>query len=149
MGKFRAILSLVLVAVTVLLVSCGSPTKIPPTYTPEKLSQLQTIVTPIQAARERMPELAKLIQANNWVDTDTFIHGPLGELRQSMSYLSRNLLPDDQKQATELTKNLFGHFEKLDAAAKDQDYALASKQFVEALKDFDAFLDVIPKPKAA
>ena len=149
MGKFRAILSLVLVAVAVVLVSCGSPTKITPTYTTEKISQLQTIVAPIQASRERMPELAKLIQAKNWVDTDTFIHGPLGELRQSMSYLSRNLLPDDQKQANELTKELFGHFEKLDAAAKEQDYSLASKQFVEAIKDFDGFLDLIPKPKAA
>lgn len=149
MGKFRAILSLVLVAVTVLLVSCGSPTKIPPTYTSEKVSQLQTIAAPIEAARARMTELQDLIRAKNWVDTDTFIHGPLGELRQSMSYLSRNLLPQDQKQAAELTKNLFGHFERLDAAAKSQDYVSASQQFSEALKDFDGFLNLVPKPKAA
>jgi len=148
MGKFRAILSLVLVAVTVLLVSCSSPTEIPPTYTPEKLSQLQNIVAPIEAARARMSELQGLIQAKNWVDTDTFIHGPLGELRQSMSYLSRNLLPDDQKQAAELTKNLFAHLEKLDAAAKSQDYVLANQQFSESLKDFDGFLNLVPKPEA-
>jgi len=37
MLKFRSILSLILVLVTTLLVSCGSPNtaEIPPTYTPE------------------------------------------------------------------------------------------------------------------
>ncbi|MFM6060775.1 MAG: photosystem II protein PsbQ, partial [Microcystis aeruginosa] len=43
-----------------------------------------------------------------------------------------------------LAKNLFVHFERIDAAAKEKDASLAANQFQEALKDFDAFLNIVP-----
>lgn len=146
MPRFRSILSILLVLVTTLLVSCGgSPSaQIPTTYSPEKIEQLQVFVEPINEARQQLSELKGFIADQNWVDTRTFIHGPLGQLRQEMLGLSRELLPKDQKQATDLAKKLFADFERLDAAAKDRSALRAQAQFQEASTDFDAFLNLIP-----
>lgn len=146
MRLLRPVLSLVLVLVTTLLVSCSSPNqaKIPTVYTPEKIAQLESYRAPIVTAREKMETLKGFIDAENWVNTRTFIHGPLGELRQDMMILSRKLLQKDQQAAQNLAKELFGHFEKIDAAAKDRNSVLAQAQYSEAIKDFDAFLNLIP-----
>lgn len=146
MLRFRSILTLVLVLITTFLVSCGgSPeTKVAPTYTPDKIEQLQVYVTPINEAREKMAIVADLIAKKNWVDTRTYIHGPLGGLRLQMLNLSRSLLPQDQAKATNLAKQVFAHFDQLDIAAKDKNADLAYNQLQEALKDFDSFLELIP-----
>lgn len=146
MLRFRSILTLVLVLITTFLVSCGgSPeTKVPPTYTPDKIEQLQVYVAPINEAREKMAIVADLIAKKNWVDTRTYIHGPLGGLRLQMLNLSRSLLPQDQAKAADLAKQVFAHFERIDAAAKDKNAELAYNQLQEALKDFDSFLELIP-----
>lgn len=146
MKKLRPILSLVLVLVTTLLVSCSSPTKakIPTVYTPEKIEQLQVYRAPIAEARDKMSTLEELIKSENWVDTRTFIHGPLGGLRQSMAIASTRLLQKDQKAAQNLARELFSHFERIDVAAKEKNYNMAQAQYFEAIKDFDAYLDMIP-----
>ncbi|AUC62006.1 photosystem II protein PsbQ [Cyanobacterium sp. HL-69] len=146
MKKIRPILSLLLVLVTTLLVSCSSPTKakIPTVYSPEKIEQLQLYRAPIAEAREKMATLEEFIKTENWVDTRTFIHGPLGGLRQSMANASSRLLQKDQKSAQNLARELFSHFERIDAAAKERNYNAAEAQYFEALKDFDAYLDIIP-----
>ena len=143
---FHSLLSLMLVVATTLLVSCSSTSaKAPTTYTSEKIAQLQTIVEPIEAIRERMPEVENLIEDENWVDTVTMIHGPFGQLRSKMTYLSRSLLPKDQKKATELAKQLFNDLEEIDAAAKNRNYGAATSKYRSAVRDFDAFLSLIPK----
>lgn len=147
MKIFRPFLSVFLVLLTTLLVSCSSPTKakIPTVYTPEKIEQLKTYISPIADARNKMAELNELINEQNWVDTRTFIHGPLGELRQNMAILSRKLLVKDQKVSQDLSKELFSHFERIDAAAKDRNLNVAKAQYSEALKDFDAYLNLVPQ----
>lgn len=146
MRLFRPILSLVLVLVTTLLVSCSGPTqaKIPTVYTPEKIAELQPYREPIALARENMATLKEFIDAENWVNTRTFIHGPLGELRQAMGTASNKLLLKDQKPSQNLAKELFVHIEKIDAAAKDRNGTLVNEQYSEAIKDFDAYLNLIP-----
>ena len=146
MSRLRSLLSLVLVLVATVLVSCSSPqVEIPTTYSPEKIAQLQVYATPIAEARERMETLQGLIADQNWVDTQTYIHGPLGQLRQEMLGLSRSLLPKDQDKAAALAKEVFGDLERLDAAAKDKISSQAQIQFQEAIADFDNFFDLIPQ----
>jgi photosystem II protein PsbQ len=147
MPRFRSILSILLVLVTTLLVSCGSPqsAKIPTTYSPEKIAELQVFAAPIAEAREKMSTLKEFISEENWTDTRTFIHGPLGLLRQQMLGLSRSLLPKDQKRAVALSKELFGDFERIDTAAKERNAYQAQTQYREAVEDFDAFLNLVPK----
>lgn len=146
MKFFRSLLSLMLVLVTTLLVSCSGPqAEIPTTYSPEKIAQLQVYVQPIEAAREQMTNLGTLLSEQNWVDTITLLHGPLGHLRADMLGFSRSLLPKDQDAATELAREVFSHLERLDATAKERLVAQAAIQYKEALKDFDAFLNLVPK----
>lgn len=147
MSIFRNLLSLVLILVTTLLVSCSSPNqaKIPTVYSPEKIAQLQVFVEPIDTAQEQMSTLKELIQTENWVDTRNFIHGPFGYLRQDMRILVGKLLPKDQSKAEQLSKEIFTHLERIDAAAKTRNSGVAQAQYVEAMKDFDAFLSLIPQ----
>ncbi|BFM39164.1 photosystem II protein PsbQ [Synechocystis sp. LKSZ1] len=146
MSIFRSLFSLLLVIVATVLVACSGPqVQIPTTYSPEKIAQLEVYVTPIESAREKMETLKTLISDQNWVNIRTYIHGPLGQLRQDMLNLSRSLLPKDQDQATALAREVFGHLERLDVAAKDRSLTQAGVQYREALEDFDAFLNLIPK----
>ncbi|MEC4803439.1 MAG: photosystem II protein PsbQ [Jaaginema sp. PMC 1079.18] len=143
--RLHSLLPLILAFVVTFLTACGAPeAKIPPTYTPEKIAQLQQYAGPVTTARQRMPELAALIARKNWIDVENFIHGPLGQVRGSMGFISRNLLPKDQDTAKEAAKELFVHLEKIDTAAKANRVDIAGQQYIEALKDFDAFLDLVP-----
>lgn len=144
---FRSFLSLVLVVVTTLLVSCSAPTSatVPTTYTPEKIEALQVQLAPIQSVRERMSELGSLINQEDWTDARDLIHGPFGFLRQDMRYLTEKLLPADQKKAQTLSNDLFNDFVQIDAAAKDRNYGIALSKFNEAVRDFDAYLELIPQ----
>ncbi|MEM8780903.1 MAG: photosystem II protein PsbQ [Cyanobacteria bacterium P01_G01_bin.49] len=146
MPRLRSILSLLLVAVTIFCVSCGSPkASIPTTYSSEKIEQLQVLSEPIEEARENMSVLKGFIADQNWLDTQTYIHGPLGGLRQQMNNLNRSLLPKDQKAAKDLSKQLFSDFERLDAAAKARNNTDAQRQYQDAVNHLDAFLDLLPK----
>lgn len=146
MSRLRAILSLILVGLTTFLVSCGSPeVVIPPTYTPQKIEQLQVFVTPLEAFREKFTTLEGFIRDRDWTNTRTYIHGPLGLLRQTTTALTRSLLPKDQPQATELVQDLFGHLEKIDFAASTKNADLAQLQYKKAVEAFDGFLNLIPK----
>jgi photosystem II protein PsbQ len=145
MAIIRSILPVILVLITTLLVSCGGAVaKAPPTYTPEKLQLIETYSIPIKEAKEKMSTLRDLIEEKNWVDTRSFIHGPLGGLRREMTTVTRSLLPDDAKKADILAKDVFARFEALDAAAQEKNINGVASQYKAALKDLDSFLDLIP-----
>ena len=146
MKIFRSILPVILLLVTTLLVSCGGPNaSAPPTYTPEKLAQIKTYRISVDQARERMSELSDLIKDENWVDTRTFIHGPLGLIRRNMTYLSNALLEEDAKKAIPLAKEVFKNLDDIDAAAKENNYSAAIGEFNQAIRNFDAYLDLVPQ----
>lgn len=150
MRIFRSILSLILVLVTTFLVSCGSPTvSAPPTYTPTKLQQIKTYRIPVDVAQQRMAELGKYIQAKDWVDTESFIHGPLGLIRRDMTYLANSLLPEDTEKATEFAKEVFDGLEELDAAAKDKSYTVAIQKYGQVVRNLNSYLELLPKSEAS
>ena len=146
MRFFRPILSLILVFAATILVSCGGTTaSAPPTYTPEKLQKIKTYRIPLDIARQRIPELGEYIDKEDWVNADTFLHGPLGSMRRDLTYLSKALLPDEQEPALEMAKDIFGHIENIDAAVDDNDYKVAIAQYKEMVSDLDAYSSLIPK----
>jgi photosystem II protein PsbQ len=148
MKSYRSVLRVILVMVTTLLVSCGSPTAVkPPTYTTAQLQQIQQLAASVTAMRDEMPNLEAKIQDRNWTDIGTYIHGPLGELRRDMSHITRELLPQDKKAASEAKKDLFQRLEKIDLAAAQNKYDAARQNYQAALQDFDEFLQAVPQPK--
>ena len=152
MKIFRPLLSLILVLATTLLVSCGGNTaSAPPTYTPEKLQKVSTYRIPLDIARQRLPELGEAIANEDWSNADSFLHGPLGSIRRDLTYLSNALLPDEQEPALNVAKDIFKHFENIDAAVGEKDYTTAINQYKEVSSDLDAYASLIPqteKPKA-
>lgn len=134
--------------VSVVLVSCGSPTTAKlPTYTSEQIAQIQPLAASVVALRDRMDVLSDKIKNRNWTDVVTYIHGPMGELRRSVSYLTRELLPQEQQNAQEVAKDLFDNMQNIDVASAKGNYELAVKSYNAALKDFDALLRLVPQPK--
>lgn len=145
MLRLRSVLSLLLVVVTTLLVSCSSPeVKVPDTYTPDRLSQIETFKIPVTEAREGLATLGEFVAKDNWIDTRTYIHGPYGFLRRDLTYLANTLIPSDKAQAKELIDDLFAHLERLDAAAKENSSAITNKEFRLAVGSFNSYLDLIP-----
>ena len=146
MTRPRSIFALMMAFLMAFLVSCSSvEAKVPTTYTTAQIQQIQRYVPNLTEFRSRMDKLGTLIQQRNWVDTRTYIHGPLGDLRNTMKTVSASLLPKSQQQAVDLTKSLFTELVNIDLAAKDLDYAKVTASYQKAVNDFDTFLQLIPK----
>ena len=146
MTRTRSIFALMMAFLMAFLVSCSSvEAKVPTTYTTAQIQQIQRYVPTLTEFRSRMDKLGTLIQQRNWVDTRTYIHGPLGDLRNTMKTVSASLLPKSQQQAVDLTKSLFTDLVNIDLAAKDLDYAKVTASYQKAVNDFDSFLQLIPK----
>ncbi len=146
MTRPRSIFALMMAFLMAFLVSCSSvEAKVPTTYTAAQIQQIQRYVPTLTELRSRMDKLGTLIQQRNWVDTRTYIHGPLGDLRNTMKTVSASLLPKSQQQAVDLTKSLFTELVNIDLAAKELDYAKVTASYQKAVNDFDTFLQLIPK----
>ena len=147
MVRSRSILSLVLAMVAVFLISCGSPTvaKAPPTYTPAQIEQIQEYAPTLLALRDRMSEIPILIQRRDWIGVRNFIHGPLGELRLKMTYITRNLLPTEQKTARQITRQLFDDLVKVEQSIEENSTQGAVRNYQAAFADINKFVDLIPK----
>jgi photosystem II protein PsbQ len=150
MAKYRSIFSILLAFALVLVLNLGTVAEAKPkaklaTYTPEQLELIQSYANELAAARDRMPELASLIQKQDWTYIRNFIHGPYGELRATMLNVARNLLPDAQAPTRKAAQVVFDNLVAIDQAAQDQNYKVAIRNYGETLRDFDAFLQLIPK----
>jgi photosystem II protein PsbQ len=145
MKWFRSVVSLVLVAIATLVVGCSSASvKAPLVYTPEKIAQIQLYAARIEASQARLPELANYIDKNNWTNTDNFIHGPLGELREQMGRVANLLLPEDKAQAQALAKDISLDLNALSTAAADFNYGAATSGFRTLEDDLADFLGLLP-----
>jgi len=145
MVTYRSVIAFVLMLLTTMLVSCSNVTEAKPlSYTTAQVEEIQTYAADLLALRDRLPELADLVQKENWTFVRNFIHGPLGELRTKMIYLSRNLLPTDQAKADALAKETFQSLVALDAAAEKADYKVAVRNLSKTVKGLNDFLELVP-----
>ncbi len=150
MSFFRPLISLLLVCIAVLVVSCSDSAVKAPTYSAATLSRIQLASSSVEKIKERLPELESYIDKQDWNNVRSFIHGPLGELRTRMVGISKELLPADRTKSLALGKEVFGHLNKIDTAAADNNQIIAATNYTEALKDLAAFNDLLPAfPKAA
>ena len=145
MRILRSLLSLMLVLVATVLVSCSGPTaSVPEVYTPEKLETIKIYRIPVDIAKKEIFTLSGLIGDENWTDVKSVIHGPLGLLRRDLRYLSEALLPDDKAKSLEISEDLFLRLENLDAAADEKNYSNAIAAYNKAIADLDAYVQLIP-----
>lgn len=146
MNWTRSMMTWVLVAIAVLVVGCGSaPTNAGPVYTPEEIAQIQRYTTEVSDLRDRLTEAVPPMIANEeWLDVETFIHGPLGELRTKMASLTRSLEPKLQSQSQQTARDVFGHLVKLDEAARGRASVKAIVNYNGAIEDLAEFLNQVP-----
>ncbi len=147
MKPIRSLLALLLIGLTTFLTGCGGAmVQAPPTYTPEKIAAIDRAIAPIEAVRDRLPELEGYVAKNDWNNVGSFLHGPLGGLRATLGYLDRSLLLEkDQAVATDLAESLFNDIERLDAAASEGVPNFATEALAALEKDFEVYLDYIPR----
>lgn len=115
------------------------------TYTAAQIAELQGYAGEVAAMRDRMVELQALIQAEDWTFTRNFIHGPLGELRVKMSTVARGLLPDAQKPARQLVKQVSEGLNDVDAAAKLKNYRAAIRSYGLIMSGLADFFKLVPQ----
>lgn len=146
MFRFRSILALALAAITVFLVSCsGAPVAKGPLYSNVQLEQIQVYKAGVDTLRDRLLELPAKVQAEDWTEVSSFIHGDLGELRTRMSGLARNLAPEKTRTAAlAAAKDVFGHLNKIDEAATERNPSKALKNYNSAIQDFEVYLKYLP-----
>ena len=145
MVKFRSALAFILMLIMVTLISFSGVAEAKSlSYTPAQVEEIQTYTAEVLALRDRLPELATLIEKQNWTFARNFIHGPMGELRAKMAYISRSLLPDVQAKARDRAKETFKSLVAIDAAAEKEDYKAAVRSLDQTIKGLNSFLELVP-----
>ncbi|MEH2027336.1 photosystem II protein PsbQ [Nostoc sp.] len=147
MVRQRSIFSFFLVLLATFLISCGGPgvAIAPPTYTAVQLEKIQAYVPEIQAVRDRSEELKTLIKQGDWINVRNFIHGPITEAKLNLTYVTPNLLPKDQPEARQITRDFFKDLVKLDKATSAANPLIALNQSQAAFAEIDKFLQLLPK----
>ena len=145
MVKYRSAVAFILMLITVTLVSFSGVAEAKSlSYTATQVEEIQTYAADVEALRDRLPELATLVEKQNWTFVRNFIHGPLGELRTKMAAISRSLLPADQIKARACAKETFKNLVAIDAAAEKEDYKAAVRSLDKTIKGLDSFLELLP-----
>ena len=128
------------------LAACdGSANAKPATISPEDMAVIRRQVEGFTAARERLPELAKLVDERDWTFTRNLIHGPMQEVGREMLYINQRLLPQDRAEANKLATSLKDAMADLDEAARLQDSAKLQKAYDDLEADFTNYSAVIPE----
>ena len=128
------------------LAACdGSANAKPATISPEDMAVIRRQVEGFTAARDRLPELAELIQQRDWTFTRNLIHGPMQEVGREMLYINQRLLPQDRAAANKLATSLKDAMADLDEAARLQDDAKLQKSYEDLVTSFTNYSEVIPE----
>ena len=142
--KQLALLALVAV-LSIGLVACdGGGSAKAPVLSPEALAAIQRQADGFYAAKERLPELATLVNQRDWVFTRNLIHGPMQEVGREMLYINKLLLPADQAGANQRATQLKTALADLDEAARLQDGDGLRKAYIKVASGFGSYAEVIP-----
>ena len=97
------------------------------------------------AARDRLPELATLVNQRDWTFTRNLIHGPMQEVGRQMLYINQRLLPSDQPEAKKLASQLKTALAELDEAARLQDGENLRKAYIAVASGFGKYAQILPQ----
>ena len=127
------------------LAACdGGQSRKPPTISDVDMALIERQAEGFLAARNRLPELAELVNERNWVFTANLIHDPMQEVGREMSYINQRLLPADRPEANKLAQNLKTAMAQLDEATKLQDGDKLRKAYIQVASGFGLYAQVLP-----
>ena len=97
-----------------------------------------------EATKSRLPDLARLVSAEDWVFTRNLLHGPMQEVGREMSYINQRLDRSERKDADKIARKLKEALADLDEAARLQDGSRLQRSYSNLAASFDAYSEVIP-----
>ena len=146
LGILRRLAALVLALVlSVSVAACGgSKASAPASLSPAAISSISQQAEGFLAARDRLPDLAELVNTRNWVFTRNLIHGPMQEVSRQMLYINKLLLPADQAEAQKRANALKAALAELDEAARLQDGEALRKSYIKVASSFGLYAQILP-----
>ena len=126
------------------LVACDSGKAKAATLSPEDIAYIERQAEGFLAARDRLPELATLVNEKDWTFTRNVIHGPMQEVGREMLYINQRLLPSERAEANKRADALKAALADLDEAARLQDANNLSKAYIKVASGFGLYAQVLP-----
>ena len=114
------------------------------TISPEDMAVIRKQAEEFMEAKDRLPELATLVNERDWVFTRNLIRGPMQPLGREMLYINQRLLPQDRKEADKRAAELKTALADLDEAARLQDGSRLTKEYSRVASGFGAYAEMIP-----
>ena len=114
------------------------------TISPEDMAVIRRPAEEFMEAKDRLPELATLVNERDWVFTRNLIRGPMQPLGREMLYINQRLLPEDRKEADKRAAELKTALAELDEAARLQDGSRLTKEYSRVASGFGAYAEMIP-----
>lgn len=114
------------------------------TISPEDMAAIRKQAEEFMEAKDRLPELATLVNERDWVFTRNLIRGPMQPLGREMLYINQRLLPQDRKEADKRAAELKTALAELDEAARLQDGSRLTKEYSRVASGFGAYAEMIP-----
>jgi len=143
--QLRRLLGLCLaVVLCVGLAACGDGKAKAPSLSADDIAAIERQAEGFLAARDRLPDLAALVNQRNWVFTRNLIHGPMQEVGRQMSYINQRLLPADRPVANKLATQLKTSLAQLDEAARLQDSNQLQKSYIAVASGFGKYAQILP-----
>jgi photosystem II protein PsbQ len=148
-GVFDLLRRLVMIGValvlSVSLAACdGGQSRKAPSISPADMALITRQAEGFLAAKDRLPELANLVNQRDWVFTRNLIHGPMQEVGREMLYINQRLLPGDRAEANKRANSLKDALAGLDEAARLQDGPRLSKEYIKVASGFGSYAEMIP-----
>ena len=114
------------------------------TISPEDMAVIRRQAEEFMEAKDRLPELASLVNERDWVFTRNLIRGPMQPLGREMLYINQRLLPQDRKEADKRAAELKTALAELDEAARLQDGSRLTKEYSRVASGFGSYAEMIP-----
>ena len=113
-------------------------------FKPADLAVIRRQAAAYEATKSRLPELARLVSAEDWTFTRNLIHGPMQEVGREMLYINQRLDRSQRREADKIARKLKEALADLDEAARLQDGSRLQRSYSNLAASFDAYSDVIP-----
>ena len=127
------------------LTACSGAQAKPPSLSADDIAVIERQAEGFLAARDRLPELATLVNQRDWTFTRNLIHGPMQEVGREMLYINQRLLPADQPEANKLASQLKTALADLDEAARLQDGDNLRKAYIAVASGFGKYAQILPQ----
>ena len=126
------------------LAACDGGSRKAASLSAEDIAVIERQAEGFLAARDRLPELASLVNERDWTFTRNLIHGPMQEVGREMLYINQRLLPPERAEATQRADALKAALAELDEAARLQDSNKLSKAYIKVASGFGLYAQVLP-----